>query len=194
MVLRKTGRTILLISRLKNSEKQNRQECKRFLAGFVLVEKTTKRNSSAHPAASAEASRSGARTCRLTRKRFVRVVTNGRARGIGHHARTRRGCTGTVRLTVVAAGRSLGRTTCLWLGVAQQMVAVLTGGIPLAVFIPILPVPLSFASFLTQALPISGVADIAQNIVDRWFRRRAGQSRDYGSQDKRTGASEKLSA
>ena len=39
MVLRKTGRTILLISRLKNSEKQNRQECKRFLAGFVLVEK-----------------------------------------------------------------------------------------------------------------------------------------------------------
>ena len=39
MVLRKTERTILLISRLKNSEKQNRQECKRFLAGFVLVEK-----------------------------------------------------------------------------------------------------------------------------------------------------------
>lgn len=72
--------------------------------------------------------------------------------------------------------------------------AVLTGGIPLAVFIPILPVPLSFASFLTQALPIGGVADTAQNIVDRWFRRRAGQSRDYGSQDKRTGASEKLSA
>ena len=39
-----------------------------------------------------------------------------------------------------------------------------------------------------------GVADTAQNIVDRWFRRRAGQSRDYGSQDKRTGASEKVSA
>ena len=74
------------------------------------------------------------------------------------------------------------------------MVAVLTGGIPLAGFIPILPVPLSFASFLTQALPIGGVADTAQNIVDRWFRRRVGQSRDYGSQDKRTGASEKLSA
>ena len=194
MVLRKTGRTILLISRLKNSEKQNRQECKRFLAGFVLVEKTTKRNSSAHPAASAEASGSASRTCRLTRKRFVRGVAHRNARRLGQHARTRHRCTGTVRLTVVAAGRSLGRTTCLWPGVAQQMVAVLTGGIPLAVFIPILPVPLSFASFLTQALPIGGVADTAQNIVDRWFRRRAGQSRDYGSQDKRTGASEKLSA
>ena len=74
------------------------------------------------------------------------------------------------------------------------MVAVLTGGIPLAVFIPILPVPLSFASFLTQALPIGGVADTAQNIVDRRLGGRVGQSRRYGSQDKRTGASEKVSA
>ena len=148
----------------------------------------------AESAASAEASGSASRTYRLTRKRFVRVVTNGRARGIGHHARTRRGRTGTIRLAVVAAGRSLRRTSCLRLGVAKQMVAVLTGGIPLAVFVPILSVPLSFASFLTQALPIGGVADTAQNIVDRRLSGLVGQSRDYGSQDKRTGASEMLSA
>lgn len=54
--------------------------------------------------------------------------------------------------------------------------------------------PLSFASFLTQALPIGGVADTAQNIVDRRLIGRVGQFRRYGSQDKRTGASEELSA
>lgn len=74
------------------------------------------------------------------------------------------------------------------------MVAVLTGGIPFTVFVPILPVPLAFVSFLTQALPICSVADTAQNIVDRRLRGRVNQSRRYGGQDKRTGASEKLSA
>lgn len=74
------------------------------------------------------------------------------------------------------------------------MVAVLTGGIPFTVFDPILPVPLAFVSFLTQALPICSVADTAQNIVDRRLRGRVDQSRRYGGQDKRTGASEKLSA
>lgn len=74
------------------------------------------------------------------------------------------------------------------------MVAVLTGGIPFTIFVPILPVPLAFVSFLTQALPICSVADTAQNIVDRRLRGRVNQSRRYGGQDKRTTASEKLSA
>ena len=73
------------------------------------------------------------------------------------------------------------------------MVAVLTGGIPFTAFVPILPVPLAFVSFLTQALPICSDADTAQNIVDRRLRGRVDQSRRYGGQDKRTGASEKLS-
>lgn len=54
------------------------------------------------------------------------------------------------------------------------MVAVLTGGIPFIVFVPILPVPLAFVSFLTQALPICSVADTAQNIVDRAAQRPSG--------------------
>lgn len=151
-------------------------------------------SAAAESAASAEASGSPSGICRLPRKSFVRVVANRGARRIGYHAGVRHRCTGTVRLTVIAAGRSLGQTACLRLGVAKQMVAVLTGGIPLAVFVPILSVPLSFASFLTQALPIGGVADTAQNIVDRRLRGRVGQFRRYGSQDKRTGASEELSA